>query len=119
MGAKTALLVFADGDVRPDLLGATRADRAEVERVVWHVHPGYLVEPDGETTLDDVYPLDDVTNATVLAGAELFCDRRLVLDRPQNCPNISSRSARAGASSCTACTPWSTGCASPSGKTVG
>jgi hypothetical protein len=41
MGAKTALLAFADGDLRPALLGATRSERAEVERLV-RQHPGYL-----------------------------------------------------------------------------
>lgn len=87
MGAKTALLAFVDGDLRPALLGATRAALSEVEELVRQVHPGYLVEPDDETTLDGgVYPPDDVTNATVVAGAELICDRRLVLDRPSELP---------------------------------
>jgi hypothetical protein len=87
MGAKTALLAFVDGDLRPALLGATRAARSEVEELVRQVHLGYLVEPDDDTTLDGgVYPPDDVTNATVLAGAELICDRRLVLDRPSELP---------------------------------
>jgi hypothetical protein len=30
------------------------------------------------TLRDDLYPPDDFTYAAVLAGAELFCDRRLV-----------------------------------------
>ena len=89
MGAKTALLAFVDGDIRPALSGATRAARSEVEELVRQVHPGYLVEPDDDgTTLDDgVYPPDDVTNATVLAGAELITDRRLVIDRPSELPH--------------------------------
>lgn len=87
MGAKTALLAFADGDIRPALLGATRAERSEAEELVRQVHPGYLVEPADESTLfDDVYPPDDLTYAAVLAGAELYCDRRLVLDRPSELP---------------------------------
>src|SRR5690348_3981402 len=87
MGAKTALLAFSDGDVRPALLGATRSDRAEVEELVRQVHPGYLVTAAGDGTLSDgLYPPDDITYAAVLAGAELFCDRRLVLDRPSELP---------------------------------
>ena len=87
MGAKTALLAFVDGDLRPALLGATRAACSEVEEFVRQAHPGYLVEPDDDTTLDGgVYPPDDVTNATVLAGADLTCDRRRVLDRPSELP---------------------------------
>ncbi len=45
MGAKTALLAFAEGDIRSALRGAMRSD-----------------------------------------GAELYCDRRLVLDRPSQLP---------------------------------
>ena len=87
MGAKTALLGFSDGDIRPALLGATRSDRTEVEQLVRQVHPGYLVTPAGDGTLsDDIYPPDDTTYATVLAGAELVCDQRLALDRPSELP---------------------------------
>lgn len=86
MGAKTALLAFVDGDLRPALLGAMRASLSEVKELVGQVFPGYQVEPEGDATLDDIYPPDDITNATVLAGAELICDRRLVLDRPSELP---------------------------------
>ncbi|MER7333665.1 MULTISPECIES: DUF6928 family protein [unclassified Micromonospora] len=87
MGAKTALLAFADGDIRPALLGATRSNRAETEALVRQVHPGYVVEPaDDGTLFEDIYPPDDVTYATVVAGVELYCDRRLMLDRPSELP---------------------------------
>lgn len=87
MGAKTALLAFADGDIRPALLGATRSERSEVEELVHEIHPGYLVgSADDGTLRDGLYPPDDITYATVLAGAELFCDRRLVLNRPSELP---------------------------------
>jgi hypothetical protein len=87
MGAKTALLAFADGDLRPALLGATRSERAEVERLVRQHYPGYLVASADDGTLsDDLYPPDDITYATVLAGTELLCDRRLVLDYPSELP---------------------------------
>ncbi|WP_307849199.1 hypothetical protein [Micromonospora sp. U56] len=87
MGAKTALLAFTDGDIRPALLGATRSDRAETEALVRQVHPGYVVEPaDDGTLFEDIYPPDDLTYATVLAGVELYCDRRFMLDRPSELP---------------------------------
>ncbi|MEH0844719.1 hypothetical protein V6U81_20245 [Micromonospora sp. CPCC 205711] len=87
MGAKTALLAFADGDVRPALLETARSERLETEALVRQVHPGCVVEPTDDGTLfDDIYPPDDITYATVLAGAELYCDRRLVLDRPSELP---------------------------------
>jgi hypothetical protein len=87
MGAKTALLAFADGDLRPALLGASRCDLVEAEHLVRQVHPGYDVTAVGDGTLfDDTNPPDDITYATVLAGAELLCDGRLVLDRPSELP---------------------------------
>ncbi|WP_426504278.1 DUF6928 family protein [Dactylosporangium sp. McL0621] len=87
MGAKTGLLAFADGDIRPALRGATRSDRAETEALVRQVHPGYVVAPaDDGTLFENEYPPDDITYATLLAGAELYCDRRLVLDRPSQLP---------------------------------
>lgn len=87
MGAKTALLAFAEGDIRPALSGATRSERAEAEMLVRQVHPGHVVASAEDGTLWDCgYPPDDVTYATALAGAELFCDRRLVLDRPSELP---------------------------------
>ncbi|MEV4754830.1 hypothetical protein AB0J86_06915 [Micromonospora sp. NPDC049559] len=88
MGAKTALLAFADGDIRRALLGPAPASREETEAVVRRIHPGYSVDPGKDSTLlEEAYPPDDVTYATVLPGAELFCTRRLVLDRPSELPD--------------------------------
>lgn len=86
MGAKTALLAFADGDLRAALRNPTPAGRDEAEQAVRRIHPGRRVEWHEETSLDDVHPADVVTNAVVLAGAEVFCDRRLVLGRPSELP---------------------------------
>ncbi|MGX6607983.1 DUF6928 family protein, partial [Micromonosporaceae bacterium Da 78-11] len=79
-------LAFTDGDLRPALLGATRSDPAEADEVVREIFPGRDVIPAGSSTLDVTYPPDDFTQVTVLAGAELLCDRRLVLGRPSELP---------------------------------
>lgn len=95
MGAKSALLAFTDGDLRPALLGAVRPDPAEVAELLRELHPGYEVTPIGEGSLGDyVYPPEDTSYATILAGAELFCDRRLVPGSPSQLP---PRLLRAGA----------------------
>jgi hypothetical protein len=94
MGAKTTMLAFTDGDLRPALLGATPATAAETEELVREVFPGYEVTRVGETTLDVTHPPDDVTYATVLPGAELLCDRRLVPDRPSELPEHLLRAGR-------------------------
>ena len=95
MGAKTALLAFTEGDLRPALRGAARPDPAQVIDLVRELHPTYEVTPIADGSLgDDTYPPDDTSYATVLAGAELFCDRRLVCDPPSQLP---ARLLRAGA----------------------
>ncbi|KUL29583.1 DUF6928 family protein [Actinoplanes awajinensis] len=86
MGAKSALLAFADGDLRPALRAATRSDQAESEALVRKTFPGYDVKPAGDSTLDVTYPPDGITQVTLLPGAALLCDRRLVLDRPSELP---------------------------------
>jgi hypothetical protein len=86
MGAKTALLAFADGDLRPALLSARPSARAEAEVLVRKVFSGYDVALVGDSTLDVTYPPDDITCVTVLPGVELLCDSRLVLDRPSELP---------------------------------
>jgi hypothetical protein len=100
VGAKSALLAFSEGDIRPALLGATRSDPAEAQELVRRVLPGYDVAPADEMTLwDGVNPAQDVTYATVLAGADLVCDWRLVLDRPSELPNHLLEPPMAGGSS--------------------
>ena len=95
MGAKTALLAFADGDVRDALRGAARSDRAAAEEHVRRIHPGHAVEPAADSTLLDCsYPPDDITYAAALPGAELCCDNRLVLDSPSE---LSDHLRQAGA----------------------
>jgi hypothetical protein len=88
VGAKTAILAFADGAIRfPVLSGAIRSEAVEVEDLVRRMFPGYQVASLDERTLwDSVYPDDDVTYATALTGVDLFCDGRLVLDRPSELP---------------------------------
>jgi hypothetical protein len=83
MGAKTALLAFADGEIPALLSRSGRSQRADAEDLVRRVHPGYAIAPAEDGTLfDDVFPEDDITFATAQPGVDLLCDRRLVLDRP-------------------------------------
>ncbi|GIF42399.1 DUF6928 family protein [Actinoplanes xinjiangensis] len=87
MGAKTALLAFSDGDLRPALISEIPSLQTEAERLVHAVHPGREVTPTEDEFLTRLsYPPADRTYARVLAGAEILCDRRLVLDRPSELP---------------------------------
>ncbi len=86
MGAKTALLGFADGDIRPVLARARRSDRAAAEDLIRRVHPGYAVEAYEDGTLDYTYPPDDVTYAAAFPGADVVIDRRIAGDHPSALP---------------------------------
>jgi hypothetical protein len=84
---KTALLAFADGDLRAALRGVTTAPQADAEALVRRVHPGHTVTAvAGRDLWEAVYPPDEVTFAISLPGVDLLCDGRLVLDRPSGLP---------------------------------
>lgn len=87
MGAKTALLAFAEGDIATALSSTARADQAATEVLVRQVLPGYAVERAEDTTLSEPYPDDDITIATSLPGVDVFGDRRLMFDRPSELPD--------------------------------
>jgi hypothetical protein len=87
MGAKSALLAFADGDINAALRGASRSTRADAEDLVRRVHPGYGIAPAADGTLaEGIYPPDEITYALALPEVDLVCDRRLTLDRPSTLP---------------------------------
>ncbi|WP_433282630.1 DUF6928 family protein [Micromonospora sp. CA-244673] len=95
MGAKTALLAYADGDIPTALRGATAGDRDAAEALVRRVHPGHLVDAAADECLwDAVYPPDEVTYAVALPGVDLLCDRRLAFNPPSALP---TRLVEAGA----------------------
>lgn len=90
MGAKTALLAFADGDLPAALRAAGQAPAGggAAEAIVRRLSPGYEVTPiAGGTLFEDCYPPDDVAFAAVLPGAVVLCDRRLVAARPSELPD--------------------------------
>lgn len=87
MGAKTALLAFADGDLPTALRGVTKSSREAAEALVRRVHPGYAVADIGEQQLSySVHPPNDVTYAVSLPGADVLCDARMALDEPSGLP---------------------------------
>lgn len=118
MGAKTALLAFAEGDLPTALRAAGRsqgsglapggsnpAGAAEAEAVVRRLSPGYEVTPIRSGTLfEDCYPPDDVAFAAVMPGAVLLCDRRLVAVTPSELPDHLLAEAAGRRSCCIRCT---------------
>ncbi|HET6356247.1 DUF6928 family protein [Streptomyces sp.] len=87
MGAKTGLLVYADGDV-PDLL--RQVDAADLERtfaMMRRLYPDWeIAEAAGSDLWDGVYPPDGTAYAASWSGVEIVCDRRVMIDYPSQLP---------------------------------
>ncbi|GAB3839131.1 DUF6928 family protein [Dactylosporangium cerinum] len=90
MGAKTAMLVYADGaGVIPVLRGTTSTDAGEAAALLRRLWPERDVEPDGEepwALFEAVYPPEDTTCALAVPGLAIVCDQRIALDRPSQLP---------------------------------
>ena len=100
VGAKTGLLVYADGDV-PDLLRRVEAEAADPERthaLMRRLYPGWEIAEAGTLNLyDGVYPPDGTAYAASWPGVEVVCDRRVMVDVPSQLPEplvVASRGRR-------------------------
>ncbi|MEV4680911.1 DUF6928 family protein [Streptomyces kurssanovii] len=87
MGAKTGLLVYADGCV-PDLLRQVgTADRGQTSTMMRRLYPGCDVEEcEGSDLYEGVYPSDGTAYAASWPGVEIVCDRRVMIDYPSQLP---------------------------------
>jgi hypothetical protein len=89
LGAKTGLLVYADGDVSVRLKGVGTADLEQTSAMMLRLYPGWTVEPAavGSNLREGVYPPDGRAHAASWPGVELLCDRRVMVDRPSQLPD--------------------------------
>ncbi|MFH8928992.1 DUF6928 family protein [Streptomyces pristinaespiralis] len=87
MGAKTGLIVYADGDV-PDLLRHVgTADREGTSAMMRRLNPGCDIEEcEGSDLYEGVYPSDGTAYAASWPGVEIVCDRRVMIDAPSKLP---------------------------------
>jgi hypothetical protein len=87
MGAKTGLLVYADGDIREALRAVARPDSEQTASLIEHLYPGWTVQEDEPSSLGDgSYPPYGTTYATRLPGIDIVCDQRVMLDHPSRLP---------------------------------
>ncbi len=87
MGAKTALLAYADGDVASVLKTAGEPTAEDTAALIARVFPGWRAEPtEGEALGEATYPPDGLTYAASFTGVDMVCDRRLMFDRPSELP---------------------------------
>ena len=81
MSGRTALLVYADGEIPPRLRAPGPPDPLATEALVLRAFPGYHVERIADTTLAQTYPPDEVTVAASWPGLDILADRRFLTGR--------------------------------------
>ncbi len=87
MGAKTALLAYADGDVASALREASEPAAEGTAALIAQVFPGWGMESTkGDVLGESTYPPERLTYAASFPGVDLVCDRRLMFDRPSELP---------------------------------
>ncbi|WTB88162.1 hypothetical protein OIE99_07875 [Streptomyces cellulosae] len=87
MGAKTALLAYADGDVASALREAGEPAAEGTATLIAQVFPGWGMEStEGDVLGESTYPPERLTYAASFPGVDLVCDRRLMFDRPSELP---------------------------------
>ncbi|MFI1333973.1 DUF6928 family protein, partial [Streptomyces sp. NPDC020845] len=81
MGAKTGLLVFADGDVPNLLRQVGAADLRRTSAMMRRLYPGWTIEESaGSNLCEGVYPPDGTAYAASWPGVEIVCDRHVMID---------------------------------------
>ncbi|WP_437004651.1 DUF6928 family protein [Streptomyces sp. enrichment culture] len=87
MGAKTGLLVYADGDAPEALRGVGAAGLDRTVAMMRRLHPGRRIEEcEGSTLWDGVYPPKGTTYAASWPGVDVIGDQRVMIDAPSQLP---------------------------------
>lgn len=83
VGAKTGLLVYADGDVPGLLRQVGRTDMARTSELVRRLYPGCEIEPsEGAELWDAVYPARGTVYAASWPSVDVVGDQRVMIDCP-------------------------------------
>jgi Family of unknown function (DUF6928) len=87
VGAKTALIVYADGDPADLLRQAPALDRDATSALVAATHPGWTGTATSTGSLFDcVYPPDGFVYAGSFPRIDVLCDQQLMIDYPSLLP---------------------------------
>ncbi|MFF3949722.1 DUF6928 family protein [Streptomyces sp. NPDC001902] len=87
MGAKTGLLMYADGDVPELLRQVGGADLSRTSAMMRRLYPGWEIEEtSGSPLRDGVYPPDGTAYAASRPGVEIVCDQGVMIDFPSRLP---------------------------------
>ncbi|MDQ0762112.1 DUF6928 family protein [Streptomyces canus] len=87
VGAKTGLLVYADGDIPRLLQRVGSADGDRTAAMMRRLYPGCEIEEcEGATLWDGVYPPKGTAYAASWPGVEVIGDQRVMIDLPSQLP---------------------------------
>ncbi|MFF2385131.1 DUF6928 family protein [Streptomyces sp. NPDC058108] len=87
MGAKTGLLIYADGEVPGLLRQVEAADLSRTSEMMRRLYPGCEINQVPGSSLDGgVYPPKDTVYAASRPGVEIVCDQRVMIDFPSRLP---------------------------------
>ncbi|WP_326576853.1 hypothetical protein OIE69_29015 [Actinacidiphila glaucinigra] len=83
MGAKTGLLVYADGDAPGLLRQVGAADLDRTTSTMRQLYPGWEIEEcEGSTLSDGTYPPNGTAYAASWPGVEVIADQEVMIDAP-------------------------------------
>ncbi|CAL9345941.1 DUF6928 family protein [Streptomyces griseomycini] len=89
MGAKTAVLAYADAEIAHVLQDAPTSEIGRAAALVARVRPRHRIDTDTEEAwelADALYPPEGTVCALSASGLDLVCDRVVMLDRPSQLP---------------------------------
>jgi hypothetical protein len=88
VGAKTALLVYTDGDPADLLRRPATPDVVKTGELVAATHPGWIRSGGmaGGFLSDHIYPPEGLVYAGSFPGVDVLCDRAVMADRPSQLP---------------------------------
>ncbi|WP_046726960.1 DUF6928 family protein [Streptomyces humi] len=87
MGAKTGLLMYADGDIPGLLRRVGSADRDRTAAMMRRLYLGWEIEEcEGSTLWDGVYPPKGTVYAASWPGVEVIGDQGVMIDLPSQLP---------------------------------
>jgi hypothetical protein len=88
MGAKTAILVYADGEPAELLRDARDPEPDATRALVARTNPEWAGSPSSSSGSlgDDLYPSQGTVFAGAFPGIEVLCDQQVMIDRPSELP---------------------------------
>jgi hypothetical protein len=86
VGAKSALMIYADGSPAELLRSPPAPDEVRTAALVAATRPGLATADPGGTLGDEIYPAEGIVYAGSFPGVDVLCDRDVMTGRPSQLP---------------------------------